>query len=85
MGLAHTAAATEPDMALAHRSVLVPGGVPDVLLDSAGAALPAVWAGQAGLHNPSSLRAPAAPVAAASRAGSRSATNTLCSMCQSCG
>src|SRR6266516_541458 len=30
LGLAHTGAATEPDMALAHRSVLVPGGVPDV-------------------------------------------------------
>ena len=78
-----TQAATEPDMAPAHRSVLVPGGVPDVLLDSAGP-VPAVWA--AGRpHDPRSLRAPAAPLAAASRAGSRSATNTLCSMCQSCG
>jgi hypothetical protein len=40
----------------------------------------------ADVHDPPSLRpAPAALLAAASRPGSRSATKTRCSMCQSCG
>jgi hypothetical protein len=40
----------------------------------------------AGFHDPPSpCPAPAVPSAAASRAGSRSAENTFCSMCQSCG
>jgi hypothetical protein len=48
--------------------------------------VPAVRADRAGFHDPPSpCPAPAVPPAAASRAGSRSAANTFCIMCQSCG
>ena len=51
-----------------------------------GGARPSCTAGMADLHDPPSLRpVPAALWAAASRAGSRSAAKTRCSMCQSCG